>query len=96
MSAVAQQQLQEPAVGFQFRLPIRLRVQLHGCPNVLMTEQALHRFRIHFQLHQRRRQRMPEVMKAKTYPLVRPDNASLDSSGPYLFPKVQPNPELVP
>ncbi len=25
---------------------------------------------------------MSEVMKAKTYPLVRPDNASLDSSGP--------------
>jgi hypothetical protein len=39
---------------------------------------------------------MPEVVKAETYPLVRPDNASLDSSGPYLFPKVQPNPELVP
>jgi hypothetical protein len=52
------------------RLHIGLCVELHSRPEVLVAQHPLHGFRVHFQIYQSRRQRMPEVEKTEPYRTV--------------------------
>ncbi len=61
------------------------RVELHGCPEVLVTQHPLHSFRIDLQLDRRRSQRMPEVVKAESDLLAFLDDSCFIAAGRRYF-----------
>ena len=51
-----EQYFQELTLSFELRFLVGLHVELHGGPDIFVTQDALHRLRITFQLHQSRSQ----------------------------------------
>jgi hypothetical protein len=61
---VPHQLFQESPLRLPHRLHVRLCLELHSRPEVLVAQYPLHRLGLHFQLHQRSRKCMREVVKA--------------------------------
>jgi hypothetical protein len=67
---ISKQKCHELTLSFEPRFLVGLRIQLHGRSDIFVTQNALYRFRITLQLHQRGSQRMPEVVEAEPNLLV--------------------------
>lgn len=75
------------------RVHVRLCVELHGRPEILVTQHPLHRLRIHSQFDQRRRLCMAEVVKAETHLITRVTRRSVRGSAiSSLSPSLQMKP----
>jgi hypothetical protein len=77
---IARSEARFNALCFEPRFLVGLRIQLHCRPNILVTQNALHRLRITLLLHWRRSQRMPEVVEAEPNSLVSSLNRSSDAA----------------